>query len=692
MRVIAINSYGGSLLLGAQTLGAEIIGSYEDTGFGIPIQQANFPHLDFRPMRKDWPAQDLSEVVVIAHPPCSAFSVQNNNPKKKGVDSDAFACTISVLDYAMRNGALAIAVESVVGALAGAWNVHQRFADDNGYNLYRVLQNGTMFGAQFRDRFWAVFVRKGAAPDVMPWVLHPQFRTVREVIAGHEDGPSPAGMDQALEKVKARFRKPVDLDEDAGDVRGLGAGLTEEEMQYIFFHDHEHEKSHGTSIDDVLWKLKFKDEDRWETCKRYVTKYASGAMIFLNPEGVAPVLLGGSWWYMNGRNLSENAYKRLMGFPADYAYPEHGRYRAEMRTYLSKGVMPPVAAWILEQVTLHLGMTGQQPLVPIDMGVKPYVIEVEPNNIADFRYSRSHFGQGRPRLRHEEEQSVGTIAPDRSLVIQIPRIPEVREPRQPRIPREPREPRVRIERVYAGPRRSKTKWNAPEIEVALEHTLFTRPHTADKYALYESHGYHKMGVKEGDIVLDIGGHIGCVASRAALVGAEKVITIEAEPENFALLQQNTQTFPNVTAIHGAVFGGDKETVSLHRTKRRNDEGHSTGTHSAVFTTRGDTIEVPRVDFRELLETIQPTVVKVDIEGSEFTLDFENLPMSVRSIGIELHTRRNTNRDKAKVLVEVILSQGFKTVNRLNLESNFSALIAYFERVPEAEAVATPIPA
>ena len=757
MKVLSINTYGGSLLVGAKALGMEIIGSYEDTGFGIPIQQHNFPGLDFRPMRKDWPDQDLSETVVIAHPPCSAFSVQNNNPKKKGVDSDAFACTISVLDYSMRNGALALAVESVVGALAGAWNVHQHFADEYGYNLYRVLQNGSMFGAQWRDRFWAVFVKKGAAPDMMPWVLQPRFQTVREVVDGHEDGPSPAGMDEALDKLKRRFAKAEHLGEDEGDVRGLGAGLTPEQMQYVFFNEHGHEKNHGTSVDDVLWKLKFKDQDRWDVCKKYVTKYASGAMIFLNPDGAAPVLLGGSWWYLHGRNLSEKAYKRIMGFPADYGYPEQGRYRAEMRTYLSKGVMPPVAAWILDQVTQHLGWSDGN-ILPSDpdptIDVKPYVIEVEQNNIADFRYSRSHFGESRPRLRHEEEQTVGSIAPDRTLRIEVPRIPEtrelkVRQHRERTWPTLPAEEvtcgmritqfpngdhafkvvkietespvdapplytfhgdgteeftvpegydlfvvgrgRVKVDRIYTPRRRSRTLWNAPEIEEALKATLFTRPHTADQYALYESHGYHRMGVKEGDVVLDIGGHIGCVASRAALVGAKQVITIEAEPENFALLQQNTQTFPNVQALHGAVYGGNSETVTLHRTKKRNDEGHSTGTHSVVFKTRGDSIEVKRYDFRELLKTYQPDVVKVDIEGSEFSLDFSDMPASVRAIGIELHTRRDENRPKAQAIVDTLLAQGFTPVNRLNMQSNFSAIIAYFSRPVETD-VATSIPA
>ena len=667
MKTLVINTYGGSLLVGAQALGLEIIGSYEDTGFGMPIQQANFPRLDFRPFRKDWPVQDLSETFVIAHPPCSAFSVQNNNPERKGVNSSAFACTKSVLQYCVDNKAVGFAIESVVGALAGAWHIHQEYADKYGYNIYRILENGTMFGAQWRDRFWVVYLKKGAAPDLMPWTIRPNWQNVQDVITGYEDGPSPAGLDEALEKLKGRF-----INE---------AHCTPEDLEWIFSNPPEME-----SVDGRLWERKFKNQIRWEVCKQYVTKYASSAMVQLAPQGFCPVLLGSSWWFTNGRNLSERAYKRLMGFPADYIFPEGdtGRkkdnYRIDMRTYLSKGVMPPIAAFILENALRHLGVQNLDNQFMHEPGAKfgsPYNLEIMPDMIADFRIRKSEWGLStKPALRHEDPHGVA-----RGLIKPLPmpeptstsvdmKVPPVKPDRPPKPVREPRAPRIR---------RSRTPWNAPELEDSLKETLFVRPHTADAYALYESHGYHRMGVRAGDVVLDLGAHIGCVASRAALVGAAKIVCVEAEPENFELLQQNTRTFPQVEAIHGAVWGGDAQNVQLHRVKRRDDGGHSTGTHSCLFTTHGDTIPIPRVDFRELLNEYQPTVIKCDTEGAEFSLDWTNLPESVRSVGMEYHTRRDQNRDKAKAIHQILEAQGFKPVHRLNLESNFSAIVAFYSR-------------
>ena len=55
MKVLVINSYAGSITLGASSLGCEIVGSYEDKNFFLDAQKANFPDIDFRSYRKDWP-------------------------------------------------------------------------------------------------------------------------------------------------------------------------------------------------------------------------------------------------------------------------------------------------------------------------------------------------------------------------------------------------------------------------------------------------------------------------------------------------------------------------------------------------------------------------------------------------------------------------------------------------------------
>src|SRR5262245_39403415 len=132
MRTLIVNTYAGSLLLGADRIpGARIIGSYEDSGFGSWCTKTNQnlftqlePEFRFIDDYAAWPDQDLSDVNLIAHPPCAAFSNQNRSKTKRGVNTDAFACTEKVLRYGMTNNAASISIESVMGALKGAWEVY----------------------------------------------------------------------------------------------------------------------------------------------------------------------------------------------------------------------------------------------------------------------------------------------------------------------------------------------------------------------------------------------------------------------------------------------------------------------------------------------------------------------------------------------------------------------------------------
>lgn len=390
MKVLVINTYAGSLLLGARALGVDIVGSYEDVGFAVPIQETNFPNVDIRPFRKDWPDPcDLSDTFIIAHPPCSAFSSQNTSKKAKGLDSKAFACTKNVLDYAVRNNALGVAIESVVGALAGAWKIHERAAHEGGYNIYRILQNGAMFAPQWRERFWVVMIKKGTAPEKMTWVLDPKWTTVGQATEGWLEGPSCGNTDRLLERLKTRL-----LEE---------AGCTDDDMSYFF---DPQDPPHGTCMfNDVFWPRMFPDHDRWEVQRKYIGLFASGTLCFLNPNGLAPVLLGGAWWYMHGRNLSENAYKRIMGFPGDYFFPEYPKnFRSNMRWYMSKGVIPQVAEWILEQVANHFGWTWSKRPQPSD---NAYTITVDNEGIADFRIRKRDLKENpiHPPLRNDDDKS-----------------------------------------------------------------------------------------------------------------------------------------------------------------------------------------------------------------------------------------------------------------------------------------------
>lgn len=373
MKTLIINTYAGSLLLGAQAVpDSQIIGSFEDCGFGSKITKANHarftetdPSFQFIDHIKQWPQDlDLTDALVLAHPPCAAFSQQNTSAAKRGVNTDAFGCTRKVLKYAMNANAAGIAVESVMGALGGAWDVHDHMAEVGGYHVYRILKNSILFGVpQFRERFWCVFIRKDAAPTDMTWRLRPILRTISGTLDHLYPGTRYVELDKTITKFVTKLQTEQGLNPD--DVRRVG--LAEIDGY----------KRRGFST--LVGKEFFPTIDPKVVCRKYVSPFTSAQPSVLAPGGFAPVLLGSSLWVYRGAPVIEEGYKAIMGFPADYVFPEdrgHG-----MRTYLSKGVCPPVATWVLDNLRMHFGLQGGTPLTR-DGG---YVKVVQPGRIASFR-------------------------------------------------------------------------------------------------------------------------------------------------------------------------------------------------------------------------------------------------------------------------------------------------------------------
>jgi hypothetical protein len=71
-----------------------------------------------------------------------------------------------------------------------------------------------------------------------------------------------------------------------------------------------------------------------------------------------------------------------MGFPRDYKFPGTNYsptyYLERLREYLSRGVCPPVATWILGQVERHLDGNAE---------IRSIMRTIQPGGIADFRVS-----------------------------------------------------------------------------------------------------------------------------------------------------------------------------------------------------------------------------------------------------------------------------------------------------------------
>jgi FkbM family methyltransferase len=141
------------------------------------------------------------------------------------------------------------------------------------------------------------------------------------------------------------------------------------------------------------------------------------------------------------------------------------------------------------------------------------------------------------------------------------------------------------------------------------------------------------------VILDVGGYTGLSAAFFAHSYPDaKIIVIEPDPQNFEMLLHNTAQFPNVTAVHAAVW---KESGSISIT----DPGlgswglqvsEASDALPAKDLIRAVTIDEIRKEFG--LDRID--LLKVDVEGSEteiFPSADAWLPF-IDVICIELHDR------------------------------------------------------
>lgn len=191
---------------------------------------------------------------------------------------------------------------------------------------------------------------------------------------------------------------------------------------------------------------------------------------------------------------------------------------------------------------------------------------------------------------------------------------------------------------------------------------WTRPDTDDAGVVNELRWYTKHLMDRllpDDRVLDIGGHIGVMA-RVFCERTSHCTSVEPDPGNLYVHRLNVPN-ENLTRIHGAVVPGapaPAATVTLYR-----NPGKGQCMHTLVKKRGRQELEVPAIGYDELLETVQPTVVKIDIEGGEYPLlAARALPFSVRLLMVELHRGKKSQNEAAITAHDRLLAEGWQPVS------------------------------
>jgi FkbM family methyltransferase len=185
-----------------------------------------------------------------------------------------------------------------------------------------------------------------------------------------------------------------------------------------------------------------------------------------------------------------------------------------------------------------------------------------------------------------------------------------------------------------------------KIQVPRHHyKYFCRIGKGDFLPGHEGYILTKFTPKEGDIVIDIGAHIGryTITSSKQIGNTGKVVAIEADPDNFELLKRNIalNNLTNVLPLNYAVFST--------RTRIKLYEQSASAKYNSVMLTRAakakNYVEVNADTLDSILKQNginQVNWIKIDVEGAEFevlkgstkTLSSENVSLLIEIHNIE----------------------------------------------------------
>ncbi len=124
-----------------------------------------------------------------------------------------------------------------------------------------------------------------------------------------------------------------------------------------------------------------------------------------------------------------------------------------------------------------------------------------------------------------------------------------------------------------------------------------------------------------DVILDVGGHIGCFAYAALQRGAGQVYCCEADAHNYELLKHNLHAYrARATARHVAVWRSDTAAARLYFTGPADRRNTGAGRMTGAVTDQ----EVPALPLDDLLRRVteggrRVRLLKLDCEGAEWPI-------------------------------------------------------------------------
>lgn len=179
--------------------------------------------------------------------------------------------------------------------------------------------------------------------------------------------------------------------------------------------------------------------------------------------------------------------------------------------------------------------------------------------------------------------------------------------------------------------------------------LYCRPDTSDKKMVTEClRNYSNFSIDTDSIVMDLGGNVGAFGKMALDAGCKELHVFEPDKSNVKMIRLNLGNHPNarnLAVYETAVSMSHDDSLTFFQTNSKNKDCSGTVTPSSARaeSMRKNRYQVKNKNILEALDEINPTHLKIDIEGAEIEWIQQTeatIPDSVVEFSLEIHPNRD----------------------------------------------------
>ena len=193
-----------------------------------------------------------------------------------------------------------------------------------------------------------------------------------------------------------------------------------------------------------------------------------------------------------------------------------------------------------------------------------------------------------------------------------------------------------------------------------------------KELLKDSYGFNRIKFNDNDLIIDVGANLGMVSIYLAKKYPNtKIISFEASPDNFKLLESNIN-HNNVTNIeaYNLAVSGDGE--NLYIVDGINGSGNKS-TSKNIKTKH----EVKSIKLDDIIKNNTIKLLKIDVEGAEFDILYNATKLSnVEYISAEFHGGYKNDKQLLTYLQKYIKKENI-VVDRFFIRDAFITPIVFF---------------